>query len=197
MKNKHHIIFEGPELAGKTWIMQQIYNHLEPKYNTSKVRLDGCYWLPSDIGVFGSVHGRAIIKSYLEIFKELENSNYIMEKLHISDIVYSRIHRGVEEDYSKEEKILNDLNFKIVLITYPDDEMIVQERIKGRLDIYSHYENILQKPGWYLKQREEYLNEVKKTKLPYKIFETTKLPDEKLVNNILEWLGEQEGVLKS
>jgi len=29
---KHHLIFEGAELAGKTWLMSQIYNYLQPKY---------------------------------------------------------------------------------------------------------------------------------------------------------------------
>lgn len=186
----HHLIFEGPELAGKSWIMQEIYNYLEPKYNKSKVRLDGCFWLPSDIGVFGSKHGKAVINSYSEIFQELKEYNYIMEKLHISDIVYNRIHNNIEVEYCELEKKLKELNFKIILITYPEDEEILAERIKGRLDIYPHYESILQANEWYFKQREEYLDEIKKSKLPYKIFETTKLPDMELIKNILSWIGE-------
>ena len=39
----HHLIFEGAELSGKSWIMSQIYNYLEPKYNQSKDILDGCH----------------------------------------------------------------------------------------------------------------------------------------------------------
>lgn len=186
----HHLIFEGPELAGKSWIMQEIYNYLEPKYNKSKVRLDGCFWLPSDIGVFGSKHGKSVINSYSEIFEELKDYNYIMEKLHISDIVYNRMHNNEIVEYKDLENKLKELNFKIVLITYPEDEEILQERIKGRLDIYPHYKNILQQNEWYFKQRKEYLEEVKKSGLPYKIFETRQLPDMNIIKGILEWIGE-------
>ena len=187
---KHHLIFEGPELAGKTWIMQEIYNYIEPKYNTSKVRLNGCFWLPSDIGVFGSEHGKPVIGSYLNIFKELEDYNYIMEKLYISDIIYNRMHENREVSYEKEEKILKELNFKIILITYPEDEEILKERIQGRLNIYPHYKNILQKSDWYFKQRKEYLSEVQKSTLPFEIIETKKLPDQKVIKRILDWIGE-------
>lgn len=172
--------------------MQKVYDYLEPKYNKSKVRLDVCFWLPSDIGVFGSKHGKPIIKSYINIFKELSDSNYIMEKLHISDAVYSRIHENREVDYGKEEKILKKLNFKIILITYPEDEKILEDRIKGRLAIYPHYKNILQAKEFYFKQRRQYLKQVEQSILPHTIIETRKLPDEKPVKDILQWIGEDD-----
>lgn len=75
----HHIIFEGAELAGKSWLMSQIYNYLEPKYNSGGYLLDGCHWFNCDVGVYGTKHGRPIIKSYLKIFKELKNSNLLIE----------------------------------------------------------------------------------------------------------------------
>ena len=60
----HHLIFEGAELAGKSWIMSQIYDQLEPKYNKNKVVLDGCHWFNSDVGIFGTEFGRPVIDHY-------------------------------------------------------------------------------------------------------------------------------------
>ena len=81
---KHHLIFEGAELAGKSWLMSQIYNYLEPKYNQSGYLLDGCHWFNCDVGVYGTKHGRPIIEFYLKIFNELKNSNLLIEKFHLS-----------------------------------------------------------------------------------------------------------------
>ena len=39
----HHIIFEGAELAGKSWLMSQVYDQLEPKYNQQNHILDDCH----------------------------------------------------------------------------------------------------------------------------------------------------------
>lgn len=50
MKNPaHHIIFEGAELVGKSYIMSRIYDFLEEKYNKNRNILDGCHWFNSDI----------------------------------------------------------------------------------------------------------------------------------------------------
>jgi len=186
----HHLIFEGAELAGKSWLMSQIYDHLEPKYNQNKVVLDGCHWFNCDVGVYGTKHGKPIINNYLKIFKELKNKNLITEKLHLSDIVYNRLHNKKEINYAEAEKILLDLNFKIVLITFPEDTEILKKRIQDRLNIYPHYERILRDPDWYLNQQKEYLAEIKKTKLPYLIIKTNQLPDENLIKKILNWIGE-------
>ena len=55
MKNpKHNIIFEGPELVGKSYLMSQIYDYLEPKYNSGGKIMDGCHWFNCDVGIFGT-----------------------------------------------------------------------------------------------------------------------------------------------
>jgi thymidylate kinase len=187
----NHLIFEGAELAGKSWLMSQVYDFLEPKYNQGKVLLDGCHWFNCDVGVFGTKHGRKIIDNYLNIFDELKNKNILVEKLHISDIVYNRLHRGVEIDYRLQEDILNKLNFKIVLIVFPEDKDLLNKRIQDRLKLYPHYERILRDPDWYIKQQREYLKEIEKTKLPSLIIETKTLPDPSLTEKILTWINEK------
>ena len=52
MKN-NHLIFEGCELVGKSYLISKIYDFLEKKYNKNKNILDGCHWINSDIGIFG------------------------------------------------------------------------------------------------------------------------------------------------
>ncbi len=186
----HHLIFEGAELSGKSWLMSEIYNRLEPKYNKSGYLLDGCHWFNCDVGVYGSKYGKSIVKSYLKIFTELKNSNLLVEKFYLSDIVYNRLHRRQEINYKDTEKYLKKLGFKIILITLPPDKKIIQERINDRLELYPHYKRILRRPSWYIKQQEEYLKEIKKTCLPYLIIETKKLPNNNLTDKILKWIKE-------
>lgn len=186
----HHLIFEGAELAGKSWLMSQIYDRLEPKYNQSGYLLDGCHWFNCDVGIYGTKHGQPIIKSYLKIFAELKNNHLLVEKFYLSDLVYNRLHRQQEINYKNIEQQLKKLGFKIILITLPPDKKIIQARIADRLKLYPHYERILRQPEWYIKQQEEYLKEIKKTGLPYLIIKTEKLPDNNLTKQILKWLKE-------
>lgn len=185
----HHLIFEGAELAGKSWIISQVYNSIETKYHQGKNVLNGCHWFNSDVGIFGTESGKFCIEKYVEMLKYLKNSNVIFEKLHISDIVYNRIHRKIELDYSKIEKKLNLLNAKIILCTFKEDEKMLFKRIKERLNLYPHYKKILRKPKWYINQQKEYIKEIKKTKLPYLIIDSSELPGDQ-PEKILEWIGE-------
>ncbi len=186
----HHLIFEGAELAGKSWLMSQIYDYLEPKYNQNKNILDGCHWFNCDIGVYGTKHGQTIIKHYVNIFNELKNKNILVEKLHLSDKIYNKLHNKIDIDYKEIEKNLAKLNFKIILVCFPENEKIIKKRINDRLNIYPHYEQILQKPNWYIKQQKKYKNEINKSILPSLIIETNVLPDPKLNKKILKWIGE-------
>lgn len=186
-----HLIFEGAELAGKSWLMSQVYNYLEPKYNQNKAILDGCHWFNCDIGIYGTKHGKAVIENYLRIFEELKDRNLIVEKLHISDIVYNRMYNNLEVDYGPVEERLAELDFKIILIAFPRDENLIKERIEDRLKIYPHYKRILHDPLWYVEQQDLYLKEIAKTKLPYLIVEAADLPDTSLVGRVLDWIGEK------
>lgn len=187
---KCHLIFEGAELSGKSWLMSQIYGYLEPKYRKSNYLLDGCHWFNCDIGVYGTKHGKPVIASYLEMFKELRGRNLLVEKFYLSDIIYNRLNRKKEINFKNIEQQLKKLGFKIILITFPPDEKIIQARINDRLKLYPHYKRILRRPEWYIKQQRQYLEEIKKTSLPYLILRTQKLPDKSLINKILKWINE-------
>jgi hypothetical protein len=186
----HHLIFEGAELSGKSWVMSQVYNYLEPKYNQSGFVLDGCHWFNCDVGIYGTSNGKPVIKNYLNIFQALRAKNLLIEKFYISDIIYNRLHNKEEVNYNSIEKSLLKLNCKIILIIFPADREKIQKRLNDRLRLYPHYEKIMHNPDWYIKQQKEYIMEVKKSSLPYLIVETDKLPDDGLAKKVLEWIGE-------
>jgi len=187
----HHLIFEGAELAGKSWVMSAIYDFLEPKYNKEKIILDGCHWFNCDVGVYGTDRGKKIIENYLKIFKVLKEKNILVEKFHLSDIIYNRSNRRKNIDYKRIEQELKKLNFKIILIAFPENKKILEKRIKDRLGLYPHYERILRDPAWYIFQQKEYFKEIKKTGLPHLIIRTNKLPEEKIIKKILKWIKEK------
>lgn len=188
----HHLIFEGAELSGKSWIMSEVYKILEPKYNQQKVVLDGCHWFNCDIGIYGTDRSQFVNDCYVNIFNELEDRNIIVEKFYLSDIIYNRLHLGKELNYQSLESNLQKLNFKTILCTFPEDEELLKKRIEDRLRLYPHYSRILQTPDWYIKQQREYIKEIKKSRLPYLIIEATQLPDQNIVNQILTWIGENK-----
>lgn len=186
----HHLIFEGAELSGKSWLMSQVYNYLEPKYNQNKNILDGCHWFNTDIGIYGTDYGEQVIKKYLEIFKILKQKNLIIEKFYLTDFIYNFLKNKQKINYAKIEDELLKLNFKIILITFPNSLKILEKRLADRLSLYPHYARIAKKPEDYLAEQKIYLKEIKKTKLPFLIVETDQLPDEKPVRKILKWIGE-------
>jgi len=186
----HHLIFEGAELSGKSWLLSQIYDRLEPKYNGNNRLLDGCHWFNCDVGVYGTAQGKKIIEHYLKIFQVLAGKNLLIEKFYLSDLIYNRLHRKTEIKYARIEQSLAKLKFKIVLVAFPPDKKLLKKRIRDRLNIYPHYERILRNPEWYLRQQREYLKEIKKTTLPCLVIETKKLPDDNLPKKILNWIGE-------
>jgi hypothetical protein len=187
----HHLIFEGAELSGKSWLISQIYNFLEPKYNQNGKVLDGCHWFNCDIGVFGTKHGQTIIDSYVDIFKKLTEKNLLIEKFYLSDKIYNLIYHNTEVPYKTIEKTLLALDFKIILTTFPEDIKLLEKRIADRLNLYPHYAKIVKKPQWYIEQQRQYLKEIKKTNLPYLIIEADKLPNENLTKKIIDWVGEK------
>jgi len=189
MKN-NHLIFEGCELVGKSYLISKIYDFLEKKYNKNKNILDGCHWINSDIGIFGGEKSKPIINGYIEILKDLKNENVIFEKFHISDIVYQKMYHNKKIDYKKEEKLLSDLNTKIILLTVKPDKKLFEKRLNDRLNLYPHYKRIIKSPNWYIKQQKEYKKEIKKTKLPYIEIDTTNLPTNNW-EDILKWLKEK------
>ncbi|MFH1457286.1 MAG: hypothetical protein ABIF17_04225 [Patescibacteria group bacterium] len=148
----------------KSFLISQIYNYLEKKYNTNKKILDGCHWLNADVGIFGTEYGKKVINKYIEILEILKDKNIILEKFHITDKIYNQIYNNKKIDYSKEEKNLKKLNTKIILITVKNKN-IFKERINDRIKNAPHYKRILQKPSEYFAQQKIYVKEVKKSGL--------------------------------
>lgn len=182
----HHLIFEGCELVGKSFTMSQVYDELEQKYNQNKNLLDGCHWINCDIGIFGGPNGKAMINQYIDILKILKNKNVILEKFHISDIVYQKMYNNKSVKYSDEEQKLENLGVKIIFLKVEPSIELFTKRLNERLSLYPHYRRIAKNPSWYIKQQEIYLTEIKKTKLPYLEIDATKLPNDNW-RKVLSW----------
>jgi hypothetical protein len=191
---KHHLIFEGAELVGKSFLISQIYDYLEKKYNTNKTILNGCHWINADVGIFGTRYGKKVIKNYVCILKTLKNENVIFEKFYLSDLVYNKLYNNKNINYKYTERKLKKLNTKIILIVVKDKK-VFSERINDRLKNTPHYERILQKAENYWEQQNEYIKLVKKSGLESLVIDFSTPLDQKFVkkqvNKILEFIGEK------
>lgn len=184
-----HLIFEGAELSGKSFLMSQIYPILEDRGSTSKNFLNGCFWINSDIGVFGSVQGEAMINKYLEIAEILKDKSIMFEKFHLSDMAY-KVQSGVAvPSYSDVEAKLASLQFKIVLTTFDEKKELIQTRLEQRLKLYPHYQKIAREPKFYIAQQQIYKQLVKKSSLPYLEITLRKFTRDE-IQPLLEWTKE-------
>ncbi len=180
-----HLIFEGAELSGKSYLMSRLYTQLESEHFTSPNILDGCIWINSDVGVFGGEHGPSIVLKYVEIAEELKEKNLMFEKLQISDKAYQKIYNGIDLDYSKIEERLNKLNFKIVFTTFREDPELIKKRLSDRLALYPHYERIKKAPDFYIEQQRAYRELVKESALPCFEIDMSEIVDKS--SEILSW----------
>lgn len=192
MKNpKHKIIFEGAELSGKSYLMSQVFDFLEPKYNSGGKIMDGCHWFNCDVGVFGGKYGKVALEKYLELMESMEDSNMMLEKFHLTERVYQKLYNNVDFDYSKIEDRLKRINAKIILTTFEENEDLIEGRLKDRLNLYPHYGRIAQGPAQYIKQQQIYKKFIKQSKLEYIIVDASILPNKKIVQDILDFLQEK------
>ena len=192
MKNtKHNIIFEGAELAGKSYLMSQVYDYLEPKYNSGGKIMDGCHWFNCDVGIFGTKFGQKALKHYLGLLEDIRDVSVMIEKFHLTETVYQKLYNQKDFNFSKIEERLYKIKTKIVLLIFDEDEKLLQQRLADRLKLYPHYGRIASRPEDYIKQQRLYLELIKKSKLDYLIINSSKLPNPPLVAKILEFLGEK------
>jgi hypothetical protein len=184
----YHIIFEGAELTGKSWVMSRIYNELEPEYATSPNILDGCYWFNCDLGFFGTDDAPPVMKNYLEIFKTLKDKNILVEKFHLSGSVYSELNGSSKINFKAIEKKLKKMNFKIIMLTFPENEALIAQRLQDRLNLYPSYKRIAKTPASYLQQQKLYKSIIEKSSLEHLIVEVNSFPDLSAVAAIKEWI---------
>jgi len=184
----YHIIFEGAELSGKSWIMSQIYNELEPKYASSPNILDGCYWFNCDLGFFGTKPAAEIMKNYVRIFKTLKDKNILVEKFQLANSVYSELNNTPFGDYKKLERKLKRLDFKIVLLTFPEDETLLAKRLQDRLNLYPNYKRIAKSPADYIKQQAILKKKIQDSSLDYLIVEIESFPAAQAIKTIQDWI---------
>ena len=182
-----HLIFEGPELSGKSWIMSQVYDYLESNCNTGSGRLDGCHWFNCDIGVYGGPEASDFLSKYCEIFQILAKKNLIIEKFYLADKVYRVMNGSAGLDYSAIEKKLYQLEAKMIVCLLPNDPNKIAARLEDRIRIYPHYARIAKQPEWYLEQQYHYLGALKNCPVPYLLIETDQLPDNTILPRILNW----------
>ncbi|RJR08767.1 hypothetical protein C4588_05510 [Candidatus Parcubacteria bacterium] len=192
MKNpKHNIIFEGAELSGKSYLMSQIYDYLEPKYNSGGKIMDGCHWFNCDVGIFGTKFGQIALEKYLELLEDINDTNVMVEKFHLTEAVYQKLYNNQDFDYSNIEKRLAKIKARIVLTIFDEDEKLLAKRLEDRLKLYPHYSRIAQTPQEYIAQQKLYLELIKKSKLDYLIINSSQLPNPPLVDKILDFLREK------
>lgn len=186
----HHIIFEGAELAGKSYLMSQVFNRIEPKYNSGGHILDGCHWFNCDVGLFGTAYGQVTLQKYLELLEALANTNVLIEKFHFSEAVYQKLYHNQQTDFSALEKRLKKIGVKIVLVTFDEDEDLLKKRLEDRLRLYPHYTKIAQEPAAYIRQQRLHLALLDHSQLEHHIVNASQLPNDRLVAEVLDWLGE-------
>jgi hypothetical protein len=188
----HKLIFEGVELSGKSFLIHQVYDFLEKKYNSKRHILDGCHWFNSDIGIFGTNHSQEIIEKYVEMAEILKDRNVIFEKLFLSDQIYHEIDSGIVLNYRMIEERLLNLGAKVILCFVKNDEKIFEERLKVRISLYAHYGRINRKPKDYLKIQRKFLERAETIKLPILKVDLTDLPQNEALEKILNWIGEKD-----
>ncbi len=187
--NPQHLIFEGVELAGKSFIMSQIYNFLEPTLSSkNKHILDGCHWFNCDVGVFGGPKGKNLIENYLKIARDLKNKHLLFEKFHIADQVYNNLYNHKEINYQGIEKKLKKLDFKIIFLHINKNRDLFSKRLSDRLKIYPHYKRIANTFPEYIKQQELFETYIQKTSLPVLKINSSVLPNNNIIKEIILWL---------
>lgn len=187
----HLLIVEGGELAGKSFIISQIYNFLETKYNTNKNTLNGCHWFNCDIGILGNPKADTYLSKLTDIADSLSDRNIIFEKFHISDMAYNIFYNKKEVNYDKLEQRLLKLGAKLILCQIDEDADLYKQRLQDRLNLYPHYKKIAKRPEDYIKLHQIYRRLVDKSSLPSLTIDSSHLPNDQIQHQILNWLNEK------
>jgi len=182
------LIFEGVELAGKSWVLSQLYPLLEGLGSTSPIFLNGCIWFNCDIGLLGDTYGSALMQHQIKLAQTIPDRSMIWEKFHFSDQAY-RLFHGLEKiSYNGLEDQLMALEAKVIFCQIRPDVELFKQRLADRLRLYPHYQRIAKSPEEYLRLQETYQQILADSILPHLILDTSQLPNTNLATRILDWL---------
>jgi thymidylate kinase len=153
--------------------------------------MDGCHWINCDIGILGTKYGETMLIKYLELIEKLKEANIIIEKFHLTEAVYQKLYYQRDFDFNKIDNRLKKINAKIILSTFDEDAALLKHRLRDRLKHYPHYQKIAQQPRDYIEQQKLYLKLLESSQLEHLIVNTSKLPDQKIIDDILHFLKEK------
>src|SRR3989344_5501330 len=187
----HLLLFEGSELTGKSFLMSQLYDWLEKKYNSDPNLLNGCHWLNCDIGILGDRYAGWCLNKLAEMVEPMTDRNIIIEKFHLSDLAYRAFHQLPEISYNELEARLAKRQAKIIFTRINPDPALFEQRLKDRLQLYPHYARIAKTPAQYIKLQELYEHYLQRSQLPSLTIDSSQLPNPELLDQILTWLKEK------
>lgn len=183
----HKLIVTGAELTGKSYFIYDLWNTLEARYNKTGSVLDGCTWINTDVGLYGTDDGWVLVENMLNLAQSLESRNLIFEKFHYTQFIYENFKN--KDRYQKINQALHDLNFRVVLTTVNPDESLISKRIEDRLRGNTSYQRIVKPPAWHIERQYEYRTVIQESGLPYIEIDNTQIPNENY-KTVLEWIGE-------
>lgn len=183
------IIFEGVELAGKSWVMSQLYPILETQGNTNPLFLNGCIWFNCDIGLLGDTYGQTFIEHQIKLAQAIPDRTMLWEKFHISDAAYRQFHGLEKISYNATEEQLLALGARIIFCRVNPDQALFEQRLADRLRLYPHYQHIAKSPADYIRLQTVYEQVIVDSKIPSLTLDTSQLPNINLVSQISSWLA--------
>ncbi len=166
--------------------MSQVYPKLEKTNQTSPDFMDGCFWFNCDLGFFGGEYGESMIHKYLEMVEILQDKPILLEKFHLTDLVYRKQHSRTVPDYSQVETSLLALDFGVVLTTFPENPSVLEKRLEDRMALYPHYQRVAKDPSFYIDQQALYREIVNQSALSHIEIELKDFSPEE-VSKVLAW----------
>ncbi|PIZ47396.1 hypothetical protein CO180_00340 [candidate division WWE3 bacterium CG_4_9_14_3_um_filter_41_6] len=182
----HNLIVEGIELVGKSYFIHDLWNAIENENNSGQGILDGCIWINTDVGLYGTQDGWQLIDKNVELAKVLTHRNIIFEKLHLTQHLYTQ--QKQKELFKRYDDILLSLGFKVIVLTIDEDESLIEKRLKERLQSNQSYKRIAKDPSWYLEKQAGLLEIASKTSLPVLKLNSLIIPHT-LYKDALDWIN--------
>jgi thymidylate kinase len=125
-------IIEGVNGCGKDSVLAKLNDKI---IDTVELRSHGYYL---SLGRKGTrdpqelmAYNKRRVETLLSVMRSCPKDDFILSRLHISDLVFSDLLFGQTNDYQDVEKQLDDLGATLVLLDIPNRDILL-ERLKGR-----------------------------------------------------------------